>query len=80
MKTGSIVKIKWFDAWKEGDRQIYDITEVKDVKTVLEDVGFYLLEKDEYVVIAEERGEDDYYRHLHYIPRVNVIEIEVLRQ
>lgn len=78
---GSVVIIDWFDANRDGDKY-GDANEVMaDATCELSDVGFYVGAKGKYVTIAEERGrvEVNHFRHVHHIPKVNIISIRVLQ-
>lgn len=77
VKTGDVLRIAWFDAWRDGGYQ-GDGTDIDHYnKMTLLDIGFFVKVTDTYVVIAEEIGvSDDDLRHIHYIPFVNITEIK----
>lgn len=75
-KQGQLVVIKWFDAWQDANQSGGPET-VQTVDMHLMDVGFFVMEKDRYVVIAQEKNADSNdYRHYHYIPKVNIISMK----
>lgn len=83
-KIGSIVVVRWFDAWRDATEDGSAEEVLKTVATLeLEDVGFYIGERDEYVIISEERGISEQvgesYRHVHRIPKVNIISVTVIK-
>lgn len=77
-QEGDIILIRWFDAWHDPEYQ-GSASDIRDFRVELEDVGFYIKEEDGYVVTALERSLGGNYRHLNFIPRVNIRFIKRLR-
>lgn len=74
-----VIAIYWFDAHQSPD--VYGASkDLLDSEYKLCDVGFYIGQSRQYLVIATEADADskDNFRHIHYIPKVNVIRIDKL--
>ncbi len=77
--VGTPVIVHWFDAHQDASFH-GDAAELKDTNAELKDIGFWVGQNRRYVTIAVEKGyptETDF-RHMHAIPKVNVIAIKVL--
>jgi hypothetical protein len=75
----NIIAVHWFDAHQlpEAAGASKDLL---DSECLLCDVGFYIGENKRYIAIATETDtkEPDSFRHVHYIPKVNITRIAIL--
>jgi hypothetical protein len=73
---GAPVVIHWFDAHERVETGRAE--ELLETQCEVKDIGYYLGHKGKFVTIATEEMHTDVYRHVHSIPKVNIIRIEWL--
>ena len=74
-----LVFVEWFDCTHYGDSSLSDMEINSEPLLIMQDVGFLVSQNKERIALAMEYvPTQDRYRHISWIPRVNVRRMEII--